>query len=136
MIRDRGAALPSRLHWFGTQVLTQTANLSGLPAMNRQLIAKAEEQEKSWPAVLDMDSTEILVHSEQEQSAYFTQCASTCYHPLLLFNSGGDCAAAKMRPGNVHSVDDWKQRLLPVRPSDCRSCVRKSGSAVMRPLPS
>jgi hypothetical protein len=34
-IRDRGAALPSRLHWFETQVLTQAANLSGLAAMNR-----------------------------------------------------------------------------------------------------
>ena len=31
-IRDRGAALPSRLNWFETQVLTQAANLSGLAA--------------------------------------------------------------------------------------------------------
>jgi hypothetical protein len=30
-----------------------------------------------------------------------------------LFNSGGDCLAAKLRPSNVHSVDDWKQLLLP-----------------------
>jgi hypothetical protein len=29
-IRDRGTALPSRLHWFETQVLTQATNLSGL----------------------------------------------------------------------------------------------------------
>ena len=29
-IRDRGAALPSRLHRFETKVLTQAANLSGL----------------------------------------------------------------------------------------------------------
>ena len=39
-----------------------------------------------------------------------------CIHPLsplLLFNSGGDCLAAKLRPSNVHSVDDWKQLLLP-----------------------
>jgi hypothetical protein len=43
-IRDRGAALPSRLHWFKTQVPTQTANLGGLAAMNRELIAKAEGQ--------------------------------------------------------------------------------------------
>jgi hypothetical protein len=56
-IRDRGAALPSRLHWFETQVLTQAANLSSLAAMNRELIAKAEGQERSWRAILDMDST-------------------------------------------------------------------------------
>jgi hypothetical protein len=106
-IRDRGAALPSRLHWFETQVLTQTANLSGLPAMNRELIAKAEGQERTWRAVLDMDSTEIPVYGEQEQSAYNTHYSSTCYHPLLLFNGGGDCLAAKLRPGNVHSADGW-----------------------------
>ena len=41
-IRDRGAALPSRLHRFETQVLTQAANLNGLAAMSRELIAKAE----------------------------------------------------------------------------------------------
>ena len=36
-----------------------------------------------------------------------------CYHPLLLFNSQGDCLAAKLRPGNVHSADDWEELLLP-----------------------
>jgi hypothetical protein len=107
-IRDRGAALPSRLHWFETQVLTQAANLNGLAAMSRELIAKAEGQERASRAVLDMDSTEIPVYGEQEQSAYNTHYASTCYHPLLLFNSGGDCVAAKLRPSNVHSADDWK----------------------------
>jgi hypothetical protein len=60
-----------------------------------------------------MDSTEIPVYGEQEQSAYNTHYASTCYHLLLLFNSGGDCMAAKPRPGNVHGADDWKQLLLP-----------------------
>ena len=41
-IWDRGAALPSRIHWFETEVLTQAANLRGLVAMNRELIAKVE----------------------------------------------------------------------------------------------
>jgi hypothetical protein len=112
-IRDRGAAMPSRLHWFETQVLTQAENLSGLAAMNRELIARAEGEERTSRAVLDMDSTEIPVYGEQEQSAYNKHYASTCYHPLLLFNSRGDCVAAKLRPGNVHSADGWKQLLLP-----------------------
>jgi hypothetical protein len=51
-IRDRGAALPSRLHWFETQVLTQAANLSGLAAMSRELIANAEGQERTSRALL------------------------------------------------------------------------------------
>jgi hypothetical protein len=112
-IHDRGAALPSRLHWFETQVLTQAENLSGLAAMSREMIARAEGQEQSSLAVLDMDSTETPVYGEQEHSAYNTHYASTCYHPLLLVNAEGDCVAANLRPGNVHSADEWKQLLMP-----------------------
>jgi len=32
---------------------------------------------------------------------------------LLLFNDKGDCLAAKLRPGNVHSADGWEELLLP-----------------------
>jgi hypothetical protein len=30
-----------------------------------------------------------------------------------LFNREGDCLAAKLRPGNVHSADGWEDMLLP-----------------------
>ncbi len=30
----------------------------------------------------------------------------------MLFNSQGDCLAAKLRPGNVHSADDWEELLI------------------------
>jgi hypothetical protein len=60
-----------------------------------------------------MDSTEIPVYGEQEQTAYNGHFESTCYHPLLLLNREGDCLAAKLRPGNVHSADDWEELLLP-----------------------
>ncbi len=50
---------------------------------------------------------------QQENSAYNGHFESTCYHPLLLFNREGDCLAAKLRPGNVHSADDWEELLLP-----------------------
>ena len=46
-------------------------------------------------------------------SAYNRHFESTCYHPLLLFNRGCDCLAAKLRPGNVHSAVDWDELLLP-----------------------
>src|SRR5258708_22304777 len=49
---------------------------------------------------------------EQEQSAYNGHFESTCYHPLLLFNREGDCLAAKLRPGNVHSAEGWEELLL------------------------
>jgi len=112
-IWERGAALPSRLHWFETEVLTQDENLDGLSRINRKLLAKAEVMDSRQRVVLDMDSTEIPVYGEQEHSAYNGHFESTCYHPLLLFNSEGDCLAAKLRPGNVHSAEDWEEVLLP-----------------------
>jgi hypothetical protein len=30
-----------------------------------------------------------------------------------LFNREGDCLAAKLRPGNVHSAEGWEEVLLP-----------------------
>jgi hypothetical protein len=69
-IWDRRAALPSRLHWFETEVLSQDENLEGLSRINRELIAKAETVDSPQRVVLDMDSTEIPVYGEQEQSAY------------------------------------------------------------------
>ena len=63
--------------------------------------------------VLDMDSTEIPVYGQQEQSSYNGHFESTCYHPLLLLNEEGDCLGAKLRPGNVHSAEDWAGLLLP-----------------------
>jgi hypothetical protein len=35
------------------------------------------------------------------------------HHPLLLFNREGDCLAAKVQAGNVHSSEDWEELLLP-----------------------
>jgi hypothetical protein len=63
--------------------------------------------------VLDMNSTEVPVYGRQEQSAYNGHFESTCYHPLLLFNVGGDCLAAKLRSGNIHSAEGWEELLLP-----------------------
>ena len=73
----------------------------------------AEGIDAAHRVVLDMDSTEIPVYGRQEQSAYNGHFESTCYHPLLLFNRAGDCLAAKLRPGNVHSAEGWEELLLP-----------------------
>jgi hypothetical protein len=102
---ERGAALTSRVHSFETELLTRDENLAGLAAINRELIARVEAMESSRRVVLDIDSTEIPVYGQQEQSAYNGHFESTCYHPLLLFNWEGDCLAAKLRPGNVHSAE-------------------------------
>ena len=112
-IWERGAALTSRLESFETELLTQPDNLAGLAALNRELIVRAEAIDPPRRVVLDMDSTEIRVYGQQEQSAYNGHFESTCYHPLLLFNRKGDCLAAKLRPGNVHSAEGWEELLLP-----------------------
>ena len=110
---DRGAALTSRLQTFETEMLAEDENFAGLGRLNRELIGKAEMMDSGYRTVLDMDSTEIPVYGEQEQSAYNGHFESTCYHPLLLFNGDGDCLAAKLRPGNVHSAEGWEEVLLP-----------------------
>jgi len=119
-IWERGAALTSRLQSFETELLTQGDNLAGLAATNRELIAKGETPESPQRVVLDMDSTEIPVYGQQENSAYNGHYESTCYHPLLLFNREGDCLATKLRPGNVHSAESWDVKTeIPDRMEPC-----------------
>ena len=112
-IWERGAALTSRLQSFETEMLAEEGNFAALARINRELIGRVEAIDSPERVVLDMDSTEIPVYGEQEQSAYNGHFESTCYHPLLLFNREGDCLAAKLRPGNVHSAEGWEELLLP-----------------------
>ena len=109
---ERGAALTSRLQSFETELLTQRESLAGLARISRDLI-KAEVIDAAHRVVLDMSSTDVPVYGRQEQSAYNGHFESTCYHPLQLFNREGDCLAAKLRPGNVHSAEGWEELLLP-----------------------
>src|SRR5436309_5972701 len=81
-------------------------------AVNRDLIGQAETFDHADRVVLDMDSSESPVHGEQEGSAYNGHFESVCYHPLFVFDDQGDCLAAKLRPGNVASADDWGELLL------------------------
>lgn len=110
---DRSVALTSTLHWFETELLTREENLVGLMALNRDLLAQTELLDHADRVVLDMDSSESPVHGEQEGSAYNGHFETVCYHPLFLFNDHGDCLAAKLRSGNVHSADDWDELLVP-----------------------
>jgi len=112
-IWERGAALTSGLQSFETEMLAEEQNFAGLTRINRDLIAKVEAVASPQRVVMDMDSTEIPVYGQQENSVCNGHFESTCYHPLLLFNHEGDCLAAKLRPGNVHSADGWEAVRLP-----------------------
>ena len=76
-IWERGAALTSRLQTFETEMLAEEENFGSLARINRELIGKAEALDSPQRVVLDMDSTEIPVYGEQEQSAYNGHFEST-----------------------------------------------------------
>ncbi len=112
--RETSVALTSTLHWFETEVLAEERNYQGLARFNTALIHHAVTRSATQRVTLDIDSSESPVHGAQEQSAYNGHFESVCYHPLFVFNQGGDCLAATLRPGNVHSADGWDKVLLPV----------------------
>jgi hypothetical protein len=116
-------------------MLAEEQNFTGLARINRELIGKAETIDSPQRVVLDMDSTEIPVYGQQEQSAYNGHFESTCYHPLLLFNREGDCLAAKLRPGNVHSADGWEEVLLPEGPEGTPRQQKQGKQVVFRARP-
>src|SRR3989454_2178143 len=112
--RETSVALTSTLHWFETEVLAEDRNYQGLARLNTALIHHVVTRSATQRVTLDIDSSASPVHGAQEKSAYNGHFESVCYHPLFVFNPGGDCVAAKLRPGNVHSADGWDEVLLPV----------------------
>jgi hypothetical protein len=64
--------------------------------------------------VLDLDGSESPTYGRQEGSAWNGHFRCSCYHPLFLFNQFGDLERCLLRPGNVHSADDWCAVLEPV----------------------
>jgi len=130
--RETSVALTSTLHWFETDVLTGERNYQGLARLNTALIQHAAARSANQRVTLDIDSSESPVHGAQEQSAYNGHFESVCYHPLFVFNPEGDCLAAKLRPGNVHSADGWDEVLLPIVDGTARRARRWSSVPTRR----
>src|SRR6202158_116001 len=112
--RETSVALTSTLHWCETEVLAEERNYQGLARLNTDLVQHEAARPLARRLILDIDSSESPVHGAQEQAAYNGYFESVCYHPLFVFNQNGDCLAATLRPGNVHSADGWEQILLPI----------------------
>ena len=112
--RETSVALTSTLHWFETEVLADARNYQGLSRLNTELLQHEATLPPTRRVTLDIDSSESPVHGAQEQSAYNGHFESVCYHPLFVFNPEGNCLAAKLRPGNVHSAAGWDDVLLPI----------------------
>jgi Transposase DDE domain group 1 len=133
-IWERGAALTSRLQSFETELLTQEENLGGLAVLNRELITRAEAIDSPRRVVLDMDSTEIPVYGQQEQSAYNGHFESTCYHPLLY--SIAKATAWQPSYGLATPTEPRAGRNCCQRLNGNRGWARRWSSAPMQPLPS
>ena len=111
---ERKAASTSEIGRVETETLTEEKNLKGLAQMNSQWVERAMAHTQHRRVIMDMDSSESPVHGQQEGAAYNGHFECVCYHPLFLFNQFGDCEAATLRPGIVHSADDWQELLEPV----------------------
>jgi hypothetical protein len=108
------AASASQMGRFETKWLCRPENLAALTDLPGQWIDKAHNRRPPKMIVLDMDSSVSPTFGGQEGTAYNGHFGCTCYHPLFVFNQFGDVERCVLRPGNVHSADDWFAVLEPV----------------------
>ena len=108
------AASASQMGRFETRLLTVEKNLTALSDLSGQWIDKVQARRSTGSILLDMDSSVSPTHGEQENSVWNGHFECTCYHPLFVFNQFGDLERCALRPGNVHSADDWRSVLQPV----------------------
>jgi hypothetical protein len=111
---DRPAASGSQMGRFETEWLATDANLEALAELSGAWIDRVHERKPPDGLILDLDSSESPTFGEQEGTAWNGHFRCTCYHPLFLFNQFGDLERCLLRPGNVHSAEDWRAVLEPV----------------------
>jgi DDE family transposase len=110
----RPAASGSERGRFETEWLTADANLQALADLSGAGIERVHSRKPPDGIILDMDSSESPTYGAQEGSAYNGHFRCTCYHPLFLFNQFGDLERCRLRPGHVHSAENWREVLEPV----------------------
>jgi hypothetical protein len=108
------AASTSQMGRFETEVLATNANVEALTDISGVWIDRVHDRHPPTKIILDMDSSVSPTHGDQEGTAYNGHFGCTCYHPLFLFNQFGDLERCSLRPGSVHSADDWEGVLKPV----------------------
>ena len=111
---DAKAASASQMGRFETEVLATAANRAALADLFGQWIDRVHSATPSKWITLDMDSSVSPTHGTQEGTAWNGHFGYMCYHPLFVFNQFGHLERCALRPGNVHSADDWQTVLKPV----------------------
>ncbi len=92
-------------------------NGQGLMALEKALSRSADallRRKNKRRLIEDFDSTDDPAYGKQDQVVYNGHFKKNCFHPLFAFTSEGDCLAAKLRPGNVHSADGALDLLKPL----------------------
>jgi hypothetical protein len=111
---ERQAASATQMGRFETEHLAGDENFAALTELSGIWIDRVHDRRPPKMIILDMDSSVSPTHGEQEGATYNGHFGCTCYHPLFLFNQFGDLERCSLRPGNVHSADDWEGVLKPV----------------------
>ncbi len=111
---EKQAASTSQMGRFETELLATEEILAALADLSWQWIDRVHDRRPPTRIILHMDSSVSPTHGDQEGTAYNGHFGCTCYHPLFLFNQFGDLERCSLRPGDVHSGDDWEGALKPV----------------------
>jgi Transposase DDE domain group 1 len=111
---DRPAASTSQMGRLETEWLATEAKLAALTSLSGAWIDRVHERRPPDGIILDMDSSDSPTHGQQEGSAWNGHFGCACYHPLFVFNQFGDLERCRLRPGSVHSAEDWRLVLEPV----------------------
>jgi len=112
--KGKRAASTSQMSRFETEILTRRKHREALARLSGNWIGRVMRRKRTREIILDMDSSVSETYGAQEGSAYNGHFGCTCYHPLFCFNQFGDLERVTLRPGNVHSADDWQSVLNPV----------------------
>jgi hypothetical protein len=98
-------ASPRQMGRFKTNRLARPENLATLSDLPGHWIDEVSKRRRRGRVVLNLDSSVSPTHGAQEGSVWNGNFGCTCYHPLFVFNQGGDLERCALRPGNVHSAD-------------------------------
>jgi len=89
----------------------------GLAALDETILRSADaliKKKDKYHFILDVDSTEDPAYGKQEGCVYNGHFGKNCFHPIVAFTGDGDCLAAELRPGNVHSADGVLDFIKPL----------------------
>lgn len=111
---EGAAASSSQMGRFETAWLASDDNLAALTDLSGAWIDRARHRRGSKTIVLGIDSIVSPSHGDQEGSSYNGHFGCSCYHPLFVFKQFGGLERCALRPGHVHSAEDWHELLEPV----------------------